>query len=94
MDTFTQAYIECLEWVEEDNQLPITSLEREEIEKDCHRFQKRAAKYMKGLDESQCGHDFYLTRNGHGSGFWARGYEEKVSAMLCKISKEFGESYE
>lgn len=26
-----------------------------------------------GQDESYAGHDFWLTRNGHGAGFWDRG---------------------
>jgi hypothetical protein len=26
-----------------------------------------------GLGEAQIGHDFWLTRNGHGAGFWDRG---------------------
>lgn len=94
MDTFTKSYVECLQWVQEDNDLSLSSADMDDIERDCRRFQKRAAKYLKDLDALQCGHDFYLTRNGHGSGFWDRGYDEKIAVMLCKISKEFGESYE
>lgn len=29
-----------------------------------------------GLGEAQIGHDFWLTRNGHGAGFWDRGLGE------------------
>lgn len=29
-----------------------------------------------GADPAQTGHDFWLTRNGHGAGFWDRGYGE------------------
>jgi len=94
MNEFTKAYIECLEWVNEDNDISLTSSDFEQIEKDCGRFQKRAWKYLKDLDQAQCGHDFYLTRNGHGSGFWDRGYDEKLAIHLCRIAKEFGESYE
>lgn len=45
------------------------------------------------LDAAQCGHDFWLTRNGHGSGFWGRkeleanGFGEK----LTELCKKFGE---
>lgn len=94
MDSFTKAYIECLEWVQENNNISLSSSDMDQIERDCRIFQKRAIKYMKNLDEAQCGHDFYLTRNGHGSGFWDRGYDEKISVNLCRISKDFGESYE
>lgn len=94
MDDFTKAYIECLEWVQTDNEIKLTSSDFEAIENDCRWFQKKAWKYMKDLDTAQCGHDFYLTRNGHGSGFWDRGYDEKIAVPLCRICKDFGESYE
>lgn len=44
---------------------------------DCHRFQQDAAEalseaYGRGYSEERAGHDFWLTRNGHGAGFWDR----------------------
>jgi hypothetical protein len=36
------------------------------------------------------GHDFWLTRCGHGAGFWDGDYEEEDGEALTKISKEFG----
>ena len=30
-----------------------------------------------GIDAAQAGHDFWLTRNGHGAGFWDRGLGER-----------------
>ncbi len=38
----------------------------------------------------QVGHDFNLTRNGHGAGFWDRGLDE-LGDRLTKASKPFGE---
>ena len=38
------------------------------------------------------GHDFWLTRNGHGAGFWDRGLGE-LGDRLSKASKAFGESH-
>jgi len=40
------------------------------------------------LDDSQHGHDFWLTRNGHGAGFWDRGYGTK-GALLTKAAKVY-----
>lgn len=47
----------------------------------------------------QLGHDFYLTRNGHGAGFWDRYYgdaDEGVGAdigrILTDLADSFGES--
>jgi len=39
-------------------------------------------------------HDFYLTRNGHGAGFWDKEnvYGIKESAILTKIAQKQGES--
>lgn len=38
----------------------------------------------------QFGHDFWLTRNGHGAGFWDRGYGD-FGDVLTKWAKTFGE---
>lgn len=43
------------------------------------------------LDDEQAGHDFWLTRNGHGSGFWDRGLG-KLGDDLSKAAKTFGSS--
>lgn len=45
-----------------------------------------------GLTLEQTGHDFWLTRNGHGSGFWDRGLED-IGEALSEAAKEFGEQY-
>lgn len=43
-----------------------------------------------GFDVWECaGHDFWLTRNGHGAGFWDRGLGE-LGDRLTKASKTFG----
>lgn len=38
----------------------------------------------------QHGHDFWLTRNGHGAGFWDRGYGE-AGKRLTKSAEACGE---
>ena len=37
----------------------------------------------------QCGHDFYLTREGHGTGFWDRGLDA-IGQILSDASKPYG----
>lgn len=60
--------------------------------KDCEAFQKEAADLLtlaynhpvETYDPEQAGHDFWLTRNGHGAGFWDRGLGEvgeKLTAL-------------
>lgn len=38
------------------------------------------------------GHDFWMTRNGHGVGFWDRGLGDEGDA-LSEIAREFGEAH-
>jgi hypothetical protein len=40
-------------------------------------------------DDAQVAHDFWLTRNGHGAGFWDRGLGE-VGDELTKDAKAYG----
>lgn len=43
------------------------------------------------MSPAQCGHDFWLTRNGHGAGFWDRGYPVDVGSKLSESAKVYGE---
>ena len=36
-------------------------------------------------------HDFILTRNGHGAGFWDGGWSEPIATKLTDLCKKFGE---
>lgn len=68
---------------------------------DCAKFQKEnesgiAAAIENGGNDSlaysnaRAGHDFWLTRNGHGAGFWDRGLGDNGD-NLSKASKAFGD---
>lgn len=81
-DVFTTAYIECALWLcaDEDDHSPVThdvTVDQiiqptlDEIVEDCAAFQK-AHMHQIRHNLSQAGHDFFLTRNRHGSGFWDR----------------------
>jgi len=39
------------------------------------------------------GHDLWLTRNGHGAGFWDGDYPKEPGERLTKAAKELGECY-
>ena len=41
----------------------------------------------------RAGHDFWLTRNGHGAGFWDGDWPEPAATRLTDASHGFGESY-
>lgn len=99
MDDFTQAYIECLLWqATDDNGEPLDMYCTDDlapddlaaIVEDCTSFQESHSELLDqaGNDE-QNGHDFCLTRNGHGAGFWDRGYG-KVGNDLSEACKPYG----
>ena len=104
---FTLGYIECALWSStDDNGKPLDSGDYEasakfkkEARADCREFIKQnksglvAFAEQYGLEPSSLGHDFWLTRNRHGAGFWARGLTDKVSQRLTDSAKYSGEVY-
>ena len=45
-----------------------------------------------GQSDEQIGHDFWLTRNRHGAGFWDRGLGE-IGQKLTKACHVYGDVY-
>lgn len=43
-----------------------------------------------GLSDQQIGHDFWLTRNHHGAGFWDRGLPDSIGDALTKAAHSCG----
>ena len=86
LDEFTRAYAEAALWSTNDesdesggvpldrnygiSDIALTTLRR--MRSDCIQFQavNAAALRESGLSDSRAGHDFWLNRNGHGTGFW------------------------
>lgn len=60
--------------------------------KDCNKFINEAEllNLLDGIDHEQAGHDFWLTRNRHGAGFWDRGLGAQGEA-LTELSHSFSE---
>lgn len=61
---------------------------------DCRKFRECFGFLYEKASDEQAGHDFWLTRNGHGAGFWDRPelYGKGESAVLTSAAKKFGES--
>jgi hypothetical protein len=103
LDAFDAAYVECALWSStdesddaggrplDDNYGPedIARSTLLEMQRDCQSFKAANERDLQGLDAAQCGHDFWLTRNGHGAGFWDRGLGERGD-RLSKASKVYG----
>lgn len=100
MDKFTQQYLETMLWAENDGDHPLDSKYsvediseelKNKAQKDCDEFRKKAGDLLDSLEDTQVAHDFWLTRNGHGAGFWDGDYDKVIGAKLTKICKEMGE---
>jgi hypothetical protein len=83
---------------EEGNQLSdnytsedIAPSDRQSMLDDCRAFYAAHSTLMKqhGTDE-QCGHDFWLTRDRHGAGFWDRGTGE-IGELLTQAAHTYRE---
>jgi hypothetical protein len=73
-----------------DDLAPATRLE---MRRDCTRFLSKARALLveKDISPGDAGHNFWLTSQGEGTGFWDRGYGE-VGDQLTKIAQsEWGE---
>ena len=106
IDNFTRAYIECALWSSTDNsdesggepledKYSITDLSPETLQSmidDCRSFRDDAAEELaaSGLDDERAGHDFWLTRNRHGAGFWDEGLGPVGKALTDK-AQAYGE---
>ena len=102
---FELAYIECMLWTNSGDEqselgvsgdeisaydLPDETVNR--IKRDCEAFIARSGDLLGVMSDEQSGHDFWLTRNGHGAGFWDRGLGA-VGEKLTAICEEFGEMW-
>jgi hypothetical protein len=70
----------------------------ERIERDCAKFQAENAEALIAQPRytgcpaiEYAGHDFWLTRNGHGCGFWDGGWPEPQATQLTEAARKFGE---
>jgi hypothetical protein len=104
LDAFTTAYIEAALWSSSDQsdesggkpldknygQGDIAPETLRRMVADCTKFQHDNGNLI-GLNEKRAGHDFWLTRNGHGAGFWDGDWPEPTGTVLTVNSKEYGE---
>lgn len=102
LDPFTRQYIQTAFWSSTDDaEHPLdvdyipTDLDpqsRARMVADCAKFQADNETDIDGRD-SDAGHDFWLTRNGHGAGFWDGDWPEPQATRLADAAEAFGECY-
>ncbi len=94
---FMTAYIDAIEWTGSwtygEGDSPHEGWEDDhQIYTDCVDFLARANIQDADLTEI-AGHDFWLTRQGHGAGFWDRPevYGKSQAERLTQLAETFGE---
>lgn len=100
IDPFVIAYATCALWSSSDGDVEHLDADHDVDDiapetmatmiADCRAFREQAGALLDGIDDEQAGHDFWLTRNGHGAGFWDRDLGEQGD-KLTKLCKRFGE---
>ena len=107
---FIQSYIATMFWADagEEDQIPsdgeINELAQELVERDCRAFLEKAEQQLllalPSFDGNanmlaRAAHDFYLTRQGHGAGFWDSSelWVNGTDDTLTAISHEFPDIY-
>lgn len=97
----TDAALECLAWSTPDYENPLgecldaygfewSERSREEMRALVDGFIEANSDDLDGLDYEQIGHDFILTANRHGAGFWDRGLGER-GERLTEMAHPYGE---
>jgi hypothetical protein len=111
IDNFVRSYIATAIWVTFDSgaKAEATKQAYKVAEADCIKFiqaiyaeftpsEAEAIVCQNGSDlTSLAGHDFFLTRNGHGAGFWDKDIyntlAENGGDRLTKLANQAGEAY-
>lgn len=106
MNKILSAYLECALWSStQENDSPfdddfgIEDFSAESIqasESEVNDFlgllESEGIEWREAMNEEQFGHDFWLTRNRHGAGFWDRGLGE-LGKTLTSFAHFYGSSY-
>ena len=108
IDTMTAAYLEAIYFTETgdtdqpDSDAEVDPLTRAQAYLDCRSFLwaigacgggEEPVEGVDKLNPTQLGHDLWLTRNGHGTGFWDRPeiYGEQNALLFTRLAKAMGE---
>jgi hypothetical protein len=101
LDQFLASYVETALWASmhetgtplDDSKYSDAELAdetRERMRADCLAFMEQTETLISPLSD-HVAHDFWLTRNHHGAGFWDGDYPKSLGEELTKISHQFGE---
>ena len=104
--TFRRHYLACALWTANDGENDEIQLDRyfstddisrdwrQQATRDCLSFYRDNAATWRahGWSDEQAGHDFSLTRNGHGSGFWDRHFRGEYETGECPAGRALSDA--
>lgn len=100
IDIILESYFSCALELESDEEefedkttYDITDESRKQAKEQIEWFVNTAGSALNDIQDDSIGYDLWLTRNGHGAGFWDRGYDEDVTSILMFLCENLGESY-
>lgn len=95
-ETFKTAYMSCALWAETEdardsawNKDNFSERTKALVDRDCGLFWLECEERIEAEPE-KAGHDFWLTRNGHGAGFWDGDWPVHGESLTA-AAKRFGE---
>ncbi len=103
LDSFTESYIETALWSSTDaDGTPLDNIDAElapetvaRFQQDCAKFEAESNAIFEAHDlhasDYHVAHDFWLTRNRHGAGFWDGDYPKPVDTLLTELAHSYGE---
>lgn len=103
LDDMVEAYLTAALWAEtDDNGQPFDkNYSMKDISEEFHNKSKRDCQTFineinnkledTDFDSEELGHDFWLTRNRHGAGFWDGNYPKSIEEILMKICRRYSE---
>lgn len=100
IQSILDAYVECALWADEpegyEGQV-MSDFALSEAWEDCQQFMNTFYEELKETKNySQAGHDLWLTRNGHGAGFWDRSddvWPKDMRDRMTEYARKLGECY-
>ncbi len=91
---FVSAYFDALDFTEDSQGRELCEVFKREQVIECLAFFVYAECYLSDDNIEQAGHDFWFSRNGHGTGFWDRDsdyYTPYVRDWLQRKAETFKE---
>jgi len=99
IDDIVDSYLECALWTNDEEEdfigktiYDFSAKSRKLVTSEIKWFMTIASdelgSALDDISDKSIGHDIWLTRNGHGTGFWDRDYDKEVEELLVELSKE------